>query len=406
MPNFFYIAKSFDGKTETGTINAANERQIADVLKNQGMVLIKTALKDGPEKFKLNLSLSFGRISLPNKIMIVRNMEVMFSAGLSLIKTFDILSGQAKNKKLKGILLDVRERINKGGSLSDALSKHPSAFSDFFVSMIKVGEESGTLEDVLKILSLHLIKEHELKSKIKNAMIYPALILVAMFAVGAVMVVFVLPNLSMFFSTLNVEVPIYTKVLLAAGNFLSKHWYILFLAPIIPVMIIWLALKTKNGKKIIDGFLLKFPVVSSVVKKNESAFLVRSMSSLIGAGVSLVRALEISSEIAQNYYFKRAAENASQKVKKGENLSSALSVNHHLFPYGVVEMIQVGEETGQTSDILKKLADFYEQEAIRSVEKIATMIEPTLIIALGLAAGFFALSVIQPIYSSLQTINQ
>lgn len=410
MPTYFYTAKSFDGQTETGTLSAADERHLAQILKTNGMFLIKAFVPDGERHgegrgFKFNFLSVFQRVSLVDKVMVARNMEVMFSAGLSLVKTLDILSGQAKNKKLKSILLDIKEKINKGENLSGAMSKHQSVFSEFFINMVKVGEESGTLEDVLRILSSHLNKEHELKSKIRKAMAYPVLIMAVMMVVGGVVIAFVLPSLNVFFSTLSLEIPVYTKILLAAGNFLLKHWYLLFVAPLSLVISLWLIMKTKRGKKAIDGFLLKLPVISPIVKKNNSALLVRSLSSLIAAGVALTRSLEISSKVVGNCYFQIAADEASQKIKKGEKLSSALKSHHDIFPYGVVEMIEVGEETGKTSEILQKLADFYEQEAINAVEKLTTLIEPALIIFLGLSAGFFAFSVIQPIYSSLQVIE-
>lgn len=406
MPAYFYEAKSLDGQVETGTLIASDEHHLVQILKSKGMFLVEAISSDEKKQNPQEISLPFlQRISLVDKVMVARNMEVMFAAGLSLVKTLDILAGQARNRKLKNILLNIRERINKGEELSSALSNHPAAFSEFFVNMVKIGEESGTLDNVLGILSVQLNKEHELKSKIKKAMVYPLLIITVMMIVGAVIVTFVLPSLNTFFSTMSFEAPFYTKALLSAGNFLSRNWYLLFVIPLAFAASFWIIIKTKSGKKMIDGFLLKLPVISPIVKKNNSAFLVRSLSSLIAAGVALTRSLEISSKIVGNYYFQIAINEASQKIKKGEKLSSALRARGDIFPYGVIEMIEVGEETGKTSDVLKKLADFYEQEAVYSVEKLTSMIEPALIIFLGLAAGFFAFSIIQPMYSSLQVIT-
>ena len=271
--------------------------------------------------------------------------------------------------------------------------------------MIKVGEESGTLDEIFQILSLQLGKEHELKSKIKNAMIYPCLILLTMFVIGAVIITIVLPSLNVFFVSLNVDIPIYTKIILASGNFLAENWYLLIVGPIFLFSLIWLILKTKKGKRAADTFLLKMPLISPIVKKNNSAFLVRSLSSLIASGVPLIRALEITSKTVNNYYFKQAVIEAEVKIKTGEKLSNALKSHQNIFPFGVIEMIEVGEETGKTSDILKKLADFYEQEAVAAIEKLTTLLEPILIIFLGLVVGFFAFSIIQPMYSSLKFIN-
>ncbi|MDO8529902.1 MAG: type II secretion system F family protein [bacterium] len=406
MPAYTYIAKSFDGKTKTGILDAKNESQVAQSLKAEGMILVKIISGQEKSLSRFNISIPLFGVSATEKIMMTRNLGVMFSTGLSMVKTFDILSVQAKNKVLKAALLDIKEKINKGENLSDALEKYPKIFSELFTNMIKVGEESGTLDDIFQILSLQLSKEHDLKSKIKNAMIYPSLILMTMFIIGAVIITIVLPSLNIFFTSLSVDVPIYTRILLDSGAFLAIHWWLLIVGPIALFLALWLTLKTKKGKWVADTFLLKLPLISPIVKKNNSAFLVRSLSSLIASGVPLLRAMEISSKTVGNYYFKKAIVEAGVKIKAGEKLSNALKPYQAIFPFGVIEMMEVGEETGKTADILKKLADFYEQEAIVAVEKLTTLLEPILIIVLGLAVGFFAFSIIQPMYSSLKFINE
>lgn len=406
MPNYFYIAKSFDGETKTGALNADDEHQLAQNLKNQGMVLVSAVVEEKEKKSKFNIPLPFLGIPLTEKIMMTKNLGVMFSTGLSLVKSFDILTTQAKNKKLKTALLDIKEKINKGDNLSDALAGYPNIFSELFCNMIKVGEESGTLDEVFQVLSLQLTKEHELKSKIRNAMIYPSIIVMVMIVVGIVMVTVVLPSLSIFFTALNVNIPIYTRILLYVGNFLSQQWYLLIVMPLLFALSIYLIMKTRPGKEVVDTLVLRLPLIAPIVKKNNSAFLIRSLSSLMTSGVPLTRSLEISSQTVNNHYFKEALAQAGQKIKKGEKLSNALKSYQNIFPIGVIEMIEVGEETGKTSDILKKLADFYEQEAISAIEKLAILIEPILIIVLGLGVGFFAFSIIEPMYSSLKLINQ
>lgn len=406
MPNYFYTAKSFYGETITGTLDANDEWQLAQSLKGQGMVLIKAIPKEKKHRFNLTLPSLFSRVSLAEKIMITKSLGIMFSTGLSLVKSFDVLKNQAKNKRLKNALMDIKEKISKGENLSDVLSTYPAIFSELFCNMVKVGEESGTLDEVFSVLTLQLEKEHELKSKIKNAMIYPSIILMVMAGVAVVMVTVVLPSLDIFFTSLNVEIPIYTKILLAAGRFLSKRWYVALLFPVALFSILFLILKSKSGKKATDTLLLRLPAISQIIKKSNAAFLIRSLSSLISAGIPLTRALEISSRTVDNHYFREALGEAEKKIKKGEKLSSSLKPHQNIFPVGVIEMIEVGEETGKTSVILKKLADFYEQEAIAAIEKLSILIEPVLIIVLGLGVGLFALSIIEPMYSSLSAINE
>ncbi len=406
MPNYRYKARSFEGADSSGTMQAVNERELAQTLKAQGLILIDAAAEGRKKGFNREISLPFlSGVSSTEKIMMTRNLGVMFSTGLSMVKIFEILSGQTKNKKLQAALIDIKEKVSKGENLSDGLAHYPHIFNELFVNMIKVGEESGTLDEIFQILSLQLGKEHELKSKIKNAMTYPAIIMMVMLVVGVVIITVVLPSLNTFFTSLNVPIPIYTKIVLVGGNFLSKNWWLLLVGPAALAGIVYMALKTKKGKWVLDTFLLRFPVLSQITKKSNSAFLIRSLSSLIASGVPLIRSLEISAKTVSNQYFANALIAASAKIKKGDKLSAALRENQNLFPYGVIEMIEVGEETGKTAVILKKLADFYEQEASAAVEKLAILIEPILIIFLGVSVGFFAFSIIQPMYSSLKFIG-
>ncbi len=406
MPNYFYIAKSFDGETKTGIFFAKDLRQLALSLKSMDMFLIKAVFeeeKDKKNKFTFEIP-SFSGISSTEKIMMTRNLWIMFSAGLSLVKIFSILSTQAKNKKLKSMMLSITEDLNKGETLSDVLAKYPKVFSDFFLSMVRVGEESGTLEEIFEILSVHMDREHEIKSKIQGALIYPCIILATMMCIGVVIITFVLPKFSEFLIGMNIPLPIYTRILIGIGVISQKYWYLSILIPIFLIYGFYLAIKTKTGRWARDTFLIKMPLLSSFIKKTNSAVLIRSLSSLNSSGVSLVRSLEITSATVGNVYFKKALDQAAEKVKKGEKLSSALRPYQNIFPFGAIDMMEVGEETGKTSDILKKLSEFYEQEVIEETKNFSTIIEPILIVFLGLVVAFFAISIIEPMYSSLNSI--
>ncbi len=406
MPNYSYTAKSFDGKTQTGTMFADDLRQLSQKLKDENLMLVEGVSGEKKEgRSFLSRFFSKARVSAKEKILMTRNLQVMTSTGLSVVKIFDILSVQTKNKNFKKALLDIKEKINKGTAMSEALAEYPDIFSELFLSMVRVGEEAGTLEDVLKDLAVQLEKEHELKSKVQAAMIYPAIIVLTMIGVGIVVVTVVIPKLNMFFSTIEADLPIYTRIVLGSGNFAAKNWLFLLITPFILAFIIFTLLKTKQGKRFIDTVLLKIPFFSTLIKENDCAILIRSLSSLISSGVPLLKSLEISANLMGNHYFKEAVESAGEKIKKGESLSSALMIEKNLFPFGMVEMIKVGEETGKSSDILKKLAEFYEQEVVSATEKISTVIEPVLIVILGVVVGIFAISIIQPMYSSLSAIG-
>lgn len=393
---------------ETGTLNAETVDEIAEHIRSRGMFLIdaRVGLKEKRGSFKkFDIMALFNRVSLNEKVIMTRNIGAMISTGLPLIKIFNILEGQTKNPALKKTLAGIQNDINRGKTLSDALEKYPNVFSEFFVSMVRVGEESGTLDEVFSILAFHFSRQHETASKIKNAMIYPVLILAVMFCVIAVMIMFVIPNLNTFFASLNAELPFYTVIMLAIGNFLSKHWYFMPIIPVVVVAIIFLLLRIEFTRRLLDTAFLRLPIIAPVVKKKNSAFLIRSLSSLISAGVSLTKALEISSTIVSNHYYVDAMKDSVERIKKGEKLSGILRVYQRIFPFGVIEMVEVGEETGKTAEILKKLADFYEEEVASSVEKITNLIEPLLIIVMGLGVAFFAISIIQPMYSTLRVIG-
>ena len=405
MPNYFYTAKTLDGKNQAGNLNAKDTHELSQTLKNQGMLLIKAHALDEKEKKSWGIQLPFSGVSAKEKIMFTRNLWVMVSAGLSLVRSFEILAAQTKKRRFKTALNGAKERIGKGDGLYEALSQYPDIFSRLFLSMIKVGEESGTLEESFKVLSLQMEREYELKSKIKQAMIYPGIILATMLGIGILVTVFVLPKLKIFFTSLNTELPIYTKILIGFGDFASHYWYIVISAPIVLFIFIFWAIRTERGKKMKDTVLLKLPLISSLVKKNNAAFLIRSLSSLISSGVPLVSSLEITAGTVGNYYFKKALLESAEKVKKGERLSGTLKPHQDIFPFGAIEMMEVGEETGKTTTILKKLADFYEQEAIAVTESLSLAIEPMLILAMGACVAFFAFAVIQPMYSVLGAIE-
>jgi len=404
VPNYFYTAKSFDGQTKTGTLFANDIMQLAKALKAENMLLIKAISSDQKKKGSWNMLIpSFG-VSTKEKIMMTRNLWIMFSAGLSLVKIFDILSAQTKNTKLKNIMLNVNVMLNKGESFSDALARYPKVFNDFFLSMVKIGEESGTLEATFEILSNHMDRDWELKSKIRGALIYPCIILIVMGGIGIVVSTFVLPKFSSFLLGMNIPLPLYTRILIGLGTYSQRYWYLSLVIPVVLAYAFFMAMKTRTGRLTRDTILLRVPLLSSFIKKSNATIIIRSLSSLNSSGISLVRSLEITGATAPNIYFKNALNNAIEKVKKGEKLSNALKPYAKIFPFGAIDMMEVGEETGKTSLVLKKLAEFYEQEVIEETKNFSVIIEPLLLIFLGLVVAFFAISIIEPMYSSLKSI--
>lgn len=404
MPKYFYTAKSLHGESKSGNLEAKDEHQLARTLRQEGLILIKAEKKEKSEKKNLEFSLPFFGVSLPEKIFFTRNLRVMISSGLPLPRALETLANQLKNQKFKKTILSVRDEIIKGNSFSETLKKHPDVFSELFQNMVRAGEESGTLDNVLKILSRKMEKEHELKSKIKGAMIYPAVIICAMLGIGVLMLVVVVPQLAKTFEELAVELPLTTRIIIGIGDFLSQKWYLVIIFIFVLAFLFWRMMKIESFKKIIDKLVLKIPVISPIIQKTNTAYMTRTLSSLIMAGVSIVKSLEISSGTLGNFYYKSAIISVAEKVRKGEKIFQALKSYENIYPSIVIEMLAVGEETGETSNILAQLADFFEEEVSNATKNLATIIEPVIMLIIGAAIGFFAVSMIQPMYAMLGAI--
>jgi len=406
MPHYSYVAKSPTGETKKGKMAAKNTRELAKKLRDQELLLID-AFTEGEEKKrkKINISIPFlGKVSLKEKLMLTRNLKVMIASGLPLSKSLDVLSQQTENKKLEDILSDIKAQISEGKSFSESLGKYPDVFSELYRNMVKAGEEGGMMEEVLQTLALQMEKEHQLKSKIKGAMIYPAVVISAMVGVGITMIVLVVPRISSLFEQLGLDLPLTTRIVIYIGTTLTEKWYYIVPGIIVFIIIFWRIIKTKPGKRLLDKFLLKIPIISSIIKQTNAATTARTLASLVSSGVPMVNSLQIIAGTLGNVYFKNALTESSEKIKKGARLSEALEPHKIIFPAGLVEMIRVGEETGKTSTILFELAEFFEDEVARTTKSLVSVLEPILMLVVGAAVGLFAISMIQPMYSMLGSV--
>ncbi len=407
MPTYFYTAITASGEKISGSEIAGDERQLASILRERGY-LLTTATTEQKKSRLFFLNSFWGRLrsaSLTDKLLFTRNLEVMVSAGIPLPKALDVLSAQARNGSFRRILFDVKEKVVEGQSLSEAMHIHSGVFSELFTNMIKVGEESGTLEQVLQQLTLQLEHAHELRSRVVGALMYPAVVVVAMIGVGTLMLILVIPKLADTFADLGVPLPLTTRVVISLGTFLAELWYIAF-----PVIFVLLAFafrftKTKPGKRVFDALILRMPLFGGITRKMNTALMTRTLSSLIASGVPIVRSLEITSKVVGNMYFEDSLSVCAQKVGKGGKLAAALGEYGHLYPVVVVQMVEVGEETGETGNILAKLAEFYEDEVAQVTKNLTSIIEPILMLIIGTMVGFFAISVIQPMYGMLNALQ-
>ncbi|MBI4359012.1 MAG: type II secretion system F family protein [Candidatus Nealsonbacteria bacterium] len=404
MPRFSYTAKSQSGVTKSGFLEAKDEQELANFLRQEGLFLISAQTKELSQGNRASI-FSFQRgVSVSDKLFFIRNLRVMTVAGVSLPRAIETLSAQAQNQRLKKALAEIGEKVVHGQTLSEGLREYPDIFPEIFQNMVKVGEESGTLEQVLKNLSQQLEKQQELRSKIVGAMVYPMVVVSAMIGIGFLMLIIIVPQLAETFAELELSLPFTTQIVIGLGTFLRTRWYLLPLIILGAVFSVRGLSRTQVGKQFLDKIFLKIPVLSRLVKETAAANFTRTLSSLISSGVPLVRSLEIIAGTLNNIYFRNSLLEAAEKVRKGARLSESLKPYESLYPPLVVQMIEVGEETGETSQILEQLATFLEDEVANTTKNLASLIEPLLMLAVGGAVGFFAISMIQPMYSMLEAL--
>ncbi len=340
-----------------------------------------------------------GKIKLEEKINFTRNLSGMIMAGLPLGRALSILEKQTKNKRLQSVLHSVIEDVNRGSSLSDGLKKFPKVFSPLFISMIRAGEESGSLSQSLAQVGTNLDKSYTLTRKIKGAMTYPLIIICAMVIIGVLMFMFVVPTLVATFKELGGDLPASTRFIIFISNTISGHPFLLLLTfgGIIGGFV--LLSKLKLFQQGFDYVVIRLPVIGMIAKEVNSARTARTISSLLDAGIEITRCLTITKDVLQNSLYKKVIDQAIVSVEKGAPLSEAFKAHPELYPVMVGEMMEVGGETGKLSSMLSDIAIFYETEVDAKTKDLSTIIEPLLMVFIGAGVGFFAYSIISPLYS-------
>jgi type IV pilus assembly protein PilC len=405
MPSYIYTAKNKKGETEEGHLEAKSQPVLAFKLRKKGLTLI-SAEKAGQKSFKdyfslKQLSKKLSTVSLEDKMLFSRHLSIMLKAGLSLSESLQVLAKQASNPKFRKIVGNIEESVRRGKSFSESLAEYSKVFDSLYTNMIKVGEEGGSLSKTLNILAKQMKKDHELISRVKGAMMYPAVIVIAMIGIGIMMMIVVVPKLTGTFEEMGMDLPVTTQIVISISDFLKNYWYIFILGVVGLIVLIHFLLKNKKIKKTIQGIYLKLPIFGPLVKKINAARFARTTSSLIESGVSIVKTLKISAGTLGNLHFKDSLISASKEVQKGKELSACLSKYENVYNPMIIQMIKVGEETGAISDILGHLAGFYEEEVDNTTKNLSSIIEPVLMVAIGGAVGFFAVSMLQPMYSMM-----
>lgn len=395
---FSYKSVTAGGEVDEGVREADDQFALARDLKAEGKTLI-TAEEVRAGKGLSRLDISFGGVKLADKITFAKNLGAMVDAGLALSRALTVMERQTKSKKFKKILTELGVSVEKGSALSDALAKFPDTFSALFVSMVRAGEESGKLGDSLRIIAEQMDRSYALRRKIRGAMMYPAIILSVMIIIGILMLMFVVPTLTATFTELNVDLPATTQFVISTSELLTAYPVGVIGALILLILGIIVLSRTRGGKRGFEFVMLRMPVIGNLVKETNAARMARTFSSLLSSGVDMVAAISITQDVLQNSYYKEALAEAEVEIQKGAAVSAVFARYEKLFPPMVNEMISVGEETGKLPGMLLQIAVFFESEVDQKTKDMSTIIEPFLMVIIGAAVGFFAVSMITPIYS-------
>ena len=406
MAKFTYTAEKKDGEVYKGVGEAKDRFDLYEIVRREGGHLLSLdSDTSGMRYFSFAYWNSrIGTVSEQEKILFSRNLGVMLGAGLPLSRALSVMERQAHNSRLATVVSEIASEVRRGTTLHEALSKFPNTFPKLMTAMVHAGEEGGDLATSLQVSSEQMERSSEMKKKVKSAMLYPSIILIAIFGIGALMMIYVVPTLSDTFRELGSKLPLSTRVIVGLSDFLVNYTLLCVIGVLGFIIFIALGLRTDIGKRILDTIAIRMPLIGGMVREVNAARTARTMASLLTAGVDVISALEITHDVVQNSYFREVILEAQKSIGEGVPLSAVFVRRSELYPPLVGEMMAVGEETGQTSEMLKRLAIYYENEVDRKTKDMSTIIEPFLMLFIGAVVGFFAISIITPIYGISQKI--
>lgn len=406
MPTTFaYKVRDNQGKVLEGKLEAENVALVADKLRQMGYVPLSIdAQRDSALKSEIKIPGLSDRIKLKDVAVFSRQFATMINSGLTLLRSLSILTEQTENPALAKIVGQVGNDLEKGSALSAAFAKHPKAFSRLYISMIRAGEVAGTLDETLMRLADTIESQVELRRRVKSAMTYPAVVAVLVFMILTAMILFVVPMFEDMYGSLGGSLPLPTRVLMNTSVVVRKVWFLVVGAEIGMVVGVKKWISTDRGRGVWDAMKLRMPVFGSLVQKTALARFARTLSSLVKSGVPILEALEIVADTCGNAVMEKGIREAQTAVKGGEDLGRPLG-HHPVFPPMVVQMIVVGEETGALDEMLEKIADFYDAEVAATVEALTSLIEPLLIVFMGLSVGGMVVALYLPMFNIINLVQ-
>ncbi len=397
----FRIQIRKDGsQNETRVVEAPSRFDVYNQIKNEGGSVVSIEEQTGfslgaLSRFNISIGTGIKRIEI---IRTAKNLSAMLGAGLSISRALSVIERQSSNKSFKKVSTGLSDAVKKGSSFNEALAAYPKVFPEIFVAMVRAGEESGSLTSSLNVVALQMERSEELIRKVRGAMIYPAIVITAVIIVGILMLMYVVPTLTSTFESLGAKVPLATRIIVALSNFIVAHSLIVLMMIIGLVVGSIVFVRSKFGSRIVLSVALHFPVIGELVRETYTARASRTLSSLLSSGVPVLNALSITKAVVHAEIFADVIEEAEKHVKKGGLLSTSFAEHTKLYPVLMSEMLFVGEETGKVAEMLKQIAEFYETDVAEKTKDLSTIIEPVLMIIIGIVVGIFAVSMIAPIY--------
>ncbi len=405
MARFRYRVRQPDGTVVERVFEGPDRFALYEAVRGEGAELISFEEERGTLRRLWDwLDAHLSTIREVEKIRFTKDLAAMLRAGLSLTRALSVLQRQSRNKAFQRFVGTVQERVRAGAAFHSALSPYEATLSPLVVAMVRAGEASGQLPQALDAAGVQMERVYYLKKKIRGAMLYPAIILTALVVIGILMLVYIVPTLQQTFEELGVELPASTRMVLAVSELLRTQGPLVALAVLLGGAGLWVAVRRPRGKRALAWLFLHIPIIGGLVKETNTARTARTLASLLEAGVPVSEAFTITAQVVQNPFYRDVLQEARERLERGEPIARLFAEREHLYPPMMGELVAVGEETGALPSMLKQVAEFYEADVDQKTKDMSTIIEPFLMVVVGIAVGFFAIAMITPIYSVTQGI--
>lgn len=402
MPTvYIWRGRTEDGLFVSGETEAESEGDLILALRKRGIIPRYVREKEEGRRFRIR-----GGVSQKEILFFTRQFATLFASGVPIVQAFEALIGQVKNKSFRKVLIQMRNDIEKGSSLAEAMKKHPRVFSSLYVNMVRAGEEGGMLDKVLFRMADYFEKMIKLRRKIVGAMIYPSIVIAVAILVVAIIMVFVIPTFAKLFGEMGLQLPLPTRITIALSNFMVQTGVFIILGIIGFFIFIKFFRRTEKGRKITDSILLKVPLLGVILLKSSLSRFARTLGTLLGSGVPILNSMEISARASGNKVIEDVVIEMREDITAGKSLTEVLRSRPTLFPPIFTQMVNVGESTGATDDMLNKVADFYDEEVDNAVANLMSMLEPALIVFLGITIGFIVISLYLPIFKLGEVVGR